>query len=230
MSRSKKYKKAVEILDKTKSYPLKEAVKLLPKLATTKFDSSIEIHINLKLTEKQKKESIRGSVSLPHQVGSAAKIAVITTPAHEQEAKEADLVGGEDLIKKIESGWSDFDILIATPEVMPQVAILGKVLGPKGKMPNPKNKTVTTNLKATIASYKEGKTDFKADKQGGIHKIIGKISLKSDQLLANAEAFLKAVISETQRLQSVPFKSVFLAPTMGPSIRVDIGELMKDLT
>lgn len=230
MSRSKKYKKVQKLIDKTKHYNLEQAIELMPKLSTSKFDSAIEIHINIKLSQKQKKESIKGSLTLPHQVGTVTKIAVLTTPEHVDEAKEADTVGAEDLIKKIEKGWSDFDVLIATPEIMPKIASLGKILGPKGKMPNPKNETVTTNLKKVIGMYKKGKLDFKADKQGGIHKTIGKVSMKKEQLIENAKAFFKAVFDETKRLQSMPFKSVFLSPTMGPSIRLDKDQLIKDLT
>lgn len=227
MKRSKKYRKAQALVDKTKAYALGAAIELLPKLSTAEFDSSVEIHMNLKLSEKQKKGSTRGSVILPHQAEASTKIAVITTPEHQEEAKEADFVGGEDLIKKIENGWSDFDIVIATPEIMPKVAVLGKLLGPKGKMPNPKTKTVTTDLKSTIENYKRGKTDFKADKQGGIHKVIGKVTMKKEHLLENVRVFLKAVLKETPKTEGLPFKSVFLTPTMGPSIKLDVTSLLK---
>jgi large subunit ribosomal protein L1 len=230
MKRSKKYKNTLKLYDKTKQYSLDESLDILPKLNTTKFDSSVEIHINLQLTEKQKKSSIKGSCVLPHQIGKSIKIAVITTPQHEAEAKSADISGSEDLIKKIEKGWSDFDVLIATPEIMPKVAILGKTLGPKGKMPNPKNGTVTTNLKETINNYKKGKTDFKADKQGGIHMKIGKISMKKDELKENLQTFLKSLYSETRTIQVIPFKSITLTPTMGPGIKLNINEILKELT
>lgn len=230
MKISKKQKAAQKLVDKTKSYNLEDALDLLPKISTSKFEASVETHINLNLSEKQKKISIKGNTTLPHQVAESIKIAVLTTPEHNNEAKEADVVGNDDLIKKIEKGWSDFDVLIATPEIMQKVAILGKILGPKGKMPNPKSGTVTTNLKQTIQSYKEGKTDFKADQQGGIHHAVGKINMKKEHLKENVITFFKAVYQETKNLQAIPFKSIYLSPTMGPSIKLDINSLLKDLT
>jgi large subunit ribosomal protein L1 len=230
MKRSKKYKQVLKQLDKSQNYSLKEAVTLIPQLSTSKFAGSIEIHVNLLLTEKQQKENIRGSVTLPYQVGTPAKIVVLTTPEHFEEAKGADTVGGEDLIKKIEKGWNEFDIVIATPEVMQKVAILGRILGPKGKMPNPKNDTVTTHLKQTIENYKKGKIDFKADGQGGIHKVIAKTTMKPEEILENIFNFLKAIVQETKRYTAVPFKSIFISPTMGPSIKLDTASLLKDLT
>jgi large subunit ribosomal protein L1 len=230
MKRSKKYKEVLKLIDKTKSYNLEEAINLLPKLSISKFDSSVEIHINLNLSEKQKKTVIKGSTTLPHQVGSSVVIAVITTPDHIDKAKEADVSGGEDLIKKIQGGWDDFDILIATPDIMVKLAALGKVLGPKGKMPNPKNGTITTDIEKTIKSYKKGKLNFRSDEQGGIHQVVGKCNMKTKKLTENILTFFKAILQETKNLQAVPFKSVFLSPTMGPSIRLDVNNLLKDLT
>ncbi|MBN2016194.1 50S ribosomal protein L1 [Candidatus Dojkabacteria bacterium] len=230
MHRSKKYKNARKLVEKSKVYTLDEALDLLPKVSTSKFDSSIELHINLNLSEKQKKISIKGSATLPHQVGPKVKIAVLTSSDHFGEAQDADTVGSDDLIKKIQDGWTDFDVLLATPDIMPKIAVLGKILGPKGKMPNPKNNTVTTDIKDTIESYKKGKTDFKADAQGGIHQVVGKISLKKDQLLENIQTFLKAVFNEVKNLQANPFKTIYLSPTMGPSIRLDVNVMLKDLT
>lgn len=231
MKRHKKYIKVAELLSKKSKYTINEAVVLLPQVSTSKFEGSVELHINLKLNEKQKKEIIKGSTSLPFQVGTTAKkIAVITSPDNSPQAKEADVVGGEELIKKIEDGWTDFDVLIATPDMMPKIARLGKILGPKGKMPNPKNETVTTNLTRAIANYKKGKTDFKADKQGGIHIVVGKVKMKGEELKANIMTLLKAINQETIRLQGIPFKSIHLSPTMGPAIELDVNSALKDLT
>ncbi len=230
MKRSKKYKKAKELIDKNKEYPLEEALDLLPQITTCKFDASIEIHINLNLSDKQKKTSIKGSTTFPHQVGDIAKVAVITTPENNEEAKEADIVGYEDLIKKIEKGWNDFDILIASPEVMSKVAILGKKLGPQGKMPNPKNGTVTKNLKKTIKNYKKGKINFKKDDQNGIHQLVGKASMKKTDLKKNIVTFLKAVFKEVKNLNMIPFKSIYLSPSMGPSIKLDVNGIIKILS
>lgn len=226
MKRSKKYKEAEKQIEKGKLYALKDACSLVKKVAISKFPSTIQIHINLKLTEKQKKESIRGSVVLPYSTGAGTKkIAVITTPGNFKSAEGADFVGNEDLIKKIQDGWTEFDILIATPDVMPKIAILGKVLGPKGKMPNPKNETVTTDLKKTIESFKKGKVNFKADKQFGIHQTIGKTSMKEEEIFENAKEFMRALNSELAKLGSNPIKNVFLAPTMGPAIKIDLASL-----
>ncbi|MDD3647243.1 MAG: 50S ribosomal protein L1 [Candidatus Dojkabacteria bacterium] len=230
MKRSKKYTEAENLIEKGKMYSLDEAVDLLPKVSISKFDAAYEIHFLLNLTEKQKKESIKGSTKLPYQVGNAKKIAVITSPEHMGDADTADVTGYEDLIKKIEDGFSDFDVLIATPDVMPKLASLGKVLGPKGKMPNPKNGTITTDLKKAIQTYKEGKLDFKVDKQGGIHLIFGKKSMTKEQLLENLKVLIKAVLQESTKLNSIPFKSIFVTPTMGPSIKMDINNLIKELT
>lgn len=230
MKRSKKYREVEKLIDKSREYTLDEALGLLPKVSISSFDSSIEIHIKLRLKDKQKKLSIKGSARLPHQIGKTAKIAVITTPEHEDKAKSADIVGGEELIKKIQDGWIDFDVLIATPEIMPKIAVLGKVLGPKGKMPNPKNGTVTTNVSKAIESYKKGKTDFKADKQGGIHRKIATLKMDTKKIKENIVTFLEAVFQEVKNLNTVPFKSVTLAPSMGPGIKLDVNELIKDLT
>lgn len=231
MKRSKKYKEVLKLLDKKKLYSLDEALELLPKISTSKFDSAVEVHINFNLNQKQKKTAnIKGSLILPNQVGTSVKIAVITTPDHSAKAKGAEIVGGEELIKKIEDGWNDFDILIATPDIMPKLAMLGKVLGPKGKMPNPKNNTVTTDLKGTIESYKKGKTDFKVDKQGGLHQLLGKVNMKKGKLKENVVTFLKAILNESRNINVIPFKTVYLSPSMGPSIKLDVKELIKDLT
>jgi len=230
MKRSKKYKKALENIDKSKEYTLEEAIELLPKVNICSFDSSVDIHLKIRLKEKQKKLSIKGSTKLPNKVGQSVRIAVITTNEHQEEAKSADIVGGEDLIQKIEKGEIDFDILIATPDIMAKVAKLGRILGPKGKMPNPKNGTVTTDLDGTIESYKEGKTNFKVDKQGGIHMKIGSINMEKEKLQENIITFLKAVYQEIKNLNPVPFKSIILAPSMGPSIKLDVNEVIKNLT
>ena len=230
MKRSKKYKKVEKLVEENKVYTIEEACKLLPKISISKFDSSVEIHINLALSDKQKKESIKGSTTLPHQVGSSAKVAVVTTPENMDKASKADMSGGDDLIKKIEEGFNDFDILIATPDIMPKMATLGKILGPKGKMPNPKNGTITTDIEKTIESYKKGKLDFKADSQQGMHAPVGKASMKAGDLEDNVKTFLKAVFKETKNLQPNPFRTIFLTPTMGPSIPLDVNEVLKNLT
>lgn len=230
MKRSKKYKAAEKQIDKTKTYSIEDAVALLPKVNTASFDATVEMHVNLKLTDKQKKQSIKGSLQFPHQVGEAAKVLVITSPDNQKDADAADFVGGEEMVKKIQDGWSDFDIVIATPEIMPKIAVLGKVLGPKGLMPNPKNNTVTNDLKKTIQTYKAGKINFRADKQGGIHIAVGKVAMKPEELSANIIAALEAVFEETKSLSPNPFKSLYLSTSMGPSIPLDTNAVVKQLT
>lgn len=231
MKRSKKYQDVSTLVDKNKSYSIDEAIELLPKVNFSKFDASVELHVNLLLSEKQKKETIRISTTLPNVLDSQTKkIAVITSTEHADKAKGADIVGSEDLIKKIQEGFSEFDVVIATPDMMPKVAVLGKVLGPKGKMPNPKNGTVTLKLKETIDSYKKGKVDIRVDKQGGIHQKLGKISMDKKSLKQNIVSILKSIYQETKRFHVIPFQSVFLSPTMGPSIKIDTNEIIKELT
>lgn len=230
MARGKKYKKVASSVDRAKVYNLDEAVALLPTISTSSFKGSLNLHVKLNLSEKQKNESIKGSVQLPHQVGEPAKILVITTPEHQKEAEGADYVGGEEIVKKIQGGWEDFDIVIATPDIMPKIAMLGKVLGPKGLMPNPKSGTVTTDIKATVASYKKGKIDFRMDKQGGIHQTIGKSDMTAEQIKDNILAFMDALFGEIRKFGANPIKSIFIAPTMGPSIKLDSHESAFSLT
>lgn len=225
MKRSKKYQKAARLTDRSKDYKLEEAIELLPEISISSFESSVELHINLNLTGKQKKETIKGNITLPHKVGEPAKVAVITTSEYASKAKSADFVGGEDLIKKIQKGWSDFDVIIATPEIMPKIAVLGKILGPKGKMPNQKNQTVTTDIKKAIDSYKKGKIDFRADEQGSIHQVVGKVNMKKEQILENITTFISAVKQEVKGIKGDPFKSAYLSPSMGPSIKLDLKGL-----
>lgn len=230
MKRSKKYKKAKQEAEKKSQYELSAAIEMLPQVSTSSFVGSAELHINLNM---KKDKSVKGSVKLPNEIKSdETKIAVITTPDNFDEAKKAgaDYVDEDKLIKKIEEGWSEFDILIATPNVMPKIAKLGRVLGPKGLMPNPKNNTVTENLKKVITAYKSGKVDFKAGDHGGIHQNIGKLSQDTQDLVENAYTFIEAIFKEANILGPAPFKSVYVAPSMGPSLEIDISELMKKLT
>ena len=221
MSRSKKYKQAQEALSAKSSYSIDEAIELLPKISTSKFAGSVELHMQLEST-KAEKIQLKGSLLLPHQEAkSTKKIVVITTPEFKDKAKGADLVGGEELIKKIEQGWNEFDTIIVTPDIMPKVAILGKILGPKGKMPNPKNDTVTTNLETVIANFKKGRLDYKTDDAGGIHQVVGKTDMDKAKLKENIEAFLKSVIKEINKSAQLKIKSIFLVPTMGPSIKIN---------
>jgi len=230
MKRSKKYNQAIELARKKSIYSLKEALELLPKLSLSKFEGSADIQFKLDLGKKTG-ESLKGNLVFPHQVKSSAKkIAVITSPAFVDQAKEADIVGGEDLIKKIEEGFMDFDILIATPDMMAKLVPLGKTLGPKGKMPNPKNDTVTTKVKEVITTYKKGKTDYKSDEKGNLQIAFGKVNMKAEELFENASTIIKSIYNECVKFSPIPFKKITISPTMGPSLQIDLKSLMKDLT
>ncbi len=222
MKRSKKYKEAIKLVDKTKLYEIEEAVELIPKISTCKFDASVELHVKLNIPSKYEKEVIRGSVIFPYKTGPEVKIVVLTTSEYFDKAKEADFYGAEDLIKKIENGWNEFDVVIATPNIMTKLAPLGKILGPKGLMPNPKNNTVTTNLEEIIKSYKKGKTDFKTDNNKNIHIVVGKVSTKKEHLIENIKIALKSIIDSSKRYNPNPIKTAYLSPTIGPSIKLNV--------
>lgn len=227
MKRGKKYKEVVKKFDKTQKYSLDEASKLLPELSISKFEGSIEVHLTLENKGKKKEGTVRGSIVLPHQTGASKKVAVIAESKDHKKAKEAgaDKIGLDDLVKEIEGGKIDFDVLIATPEVMPKIASLGKVLGPKGLLPNPRNETVTTDLERVVKSYKAGKLDFKMDEAMGIHAKIGRTKMTTEQIKENLTTFLKAVFNEAKNISPTPFKSVVVTPTMGPGVKLEVNEL-----
>lgn len=223
VSGGKKYRSACEKIEKGKEYSLAEAIALIKDTSTTKFDSSVEIHLNLNTDPKNPEHALRGSVSLPAGLGKSKKIAVICGADKEKEAKEAGayLVGGKELIEKIARGDIDFDVLVATPEMMPELAKAGKVLGPKGLMPNPKDNTVTENIKATLEDIKRGRAEYRSDSYGIIHSVIGKVSFEENKLVENAEAFLSAIHSiKPASVKGTFIKSIYLTTTMGPSIKI----------
>lgn len=224
---SKKYKKAEELVDRTKLYSIAEALELLPKISTSKFTGSVELTINFKLNEKQKKEGIRGSIVFPNSFGKDKKILVLTDNANKSkaEAAGADYAGLEDFIKKIESGWDEFDIVIATPSVMPQIAKLGKYLGRKGLMPNPKNQTVTNDLDKVIKMYKSGKKDFKLTESDSIQLTVGKLNMDTKALTENFEAFKKVITGDLKKFGPDSVKTIYMSPTMGPVIKIAPSEL-----
>lgn len=220
---AKKYKAVAVKIEKDKEYTLEEAVKLAKETAVTKFDSSVEIHLNLNTDPKNPEHALRGSVSLPAGLGKSKKVAVVCGADKEKEAKEAgaDIIGGKELIEKIAKGDIDFEVLVATPDMMPELAKAGKILGPKGLMPNPKDNTVTTDIKATIDDIKKGRAEYRSDSYGIIHSVIGKASFAEDKLLENAEAFLSVIHSaKPGSVKGTFVKSIYLATTMGPSIKI----------
>ncbi|GAA3941921.1 50S ribosomal protein L1 [Chitinophaga oryziterrae] len=221
---TKKRKAADTKVDKNKVYSLKEASSLVKDLNCTKFDSSVDLHIRLGVDPKKADQAIRGSVTLPHGTGKTKRVLVLCTPDKEAAAKEAgaDFVGLDEFIQKIEAGWTDIDVIVATPAVMPKIGKLGKILGPRNLMPNPKTGTVTNDVAAAVNEVKGGKITFKVDKAGIIHASIGRVSFASDKIEQNSQELINAII----RLKPATAKGLYLrglamASTMSPSITVD---------
>lgn len=204
---------------------LEEAIKVLKETATTKFVETVELHANLNIDPKYADQQLRTTVTLPNGVGKEIKIAVLTNEENFKEAESsgADIIGNDDLIEKITKGDIQFDLLITTPNMMPKLAKLGRVLGPKGLMPSPKSGTVTNTLKATLTEFKKGKFEYKADKTGIVHVNFGKIDFSNAQLVENLKALYKSI--EQNRPSGVKgkyFKSLFICTTMGPSIKLEL--------
>jgi len=226
MNRSKKYNESLKKIDSSKRYDLDETIKLLPSISYSKFAGSIEVSIFLNLNEKQKKESIRGSYSLPHSFGSSVKVLVLCEKGEEKSAVGADFVGSDDLIKEIEDGKSDFDVVVTTPSMMPKIAKLGKFLGAKGLMPNPKNGTITTDLEGTIKTFKSGKKNYKASEFGLINAIVGKTDMKPEAIKENMQAFLGLIFNDIKKFGPNPIKNISVSPTMGPKINLDVNKVV----
>jgi large subunit ribosomal protein L1 len=218
-----------ENIEKTKNKiysNLEDAIKLLKETATTKFIESVELHANLNIDPKYADQQLRTTVTLPHGIGKQIIIAVLTNEENFEEAKTAgaDIVGNDDLIENITQGNINFDLLIATPNIMPKLAKLGRVLGPKGLMPSPKSGTVTTTLQTTLTEFKKGKFEYKADKTGVVHISFGKSNFSNNQLIENLQALYRSI--EQNRPSGVKgkyFKSLFICTTMGPSIKLDLN-------
>ncbi|ACU78919.1 50S ribosomal protein L1 [Mycoplasma mycoides] len=221
---SKRFKEALSKVEKNKVYPLTQALDLAKQTSTTKFDSTVEVAFNLNIDPRKADQQIRGAVVLPAGTGKTQRVLVLTnTKTKEAEQAKADIVGGEELINRIKNeNWFDFDIIVATPEMMAKLGAIGKILGPKGLMPNPKTGTVTLDVAKAVDDIKKGKVEYRADKEGNIHLIIGKVSFEIEKLEEN----FKAVIDEIRRVkpQTVKgdyIKNVTLSTTMGPGIKVE---------
>lgn len=224
MAISKKRKIANAKIDSNKAYTLKEASSLIKDVNTTKFDASVDLHIRLGVDPKKADQAIRGTVTLPHGTGKTKKVLVLCTPDKEAEAKAAgaDFVGLEEFITKIEGGWVDVDVIIATPSVMPKIGKLGKVLGPRNLMPNPKTGTVTNNVADAVNEVKGGKIAFKVDKAGIIHASIGRVSFGADKLAENSQELINAIIRlKPSSAKGTYLKGVSLASSMSPGIALD---------
>lgn len=220
----KKYKEKVKLLERGKTYGVPEAVKLVKELSTSKFDGTVEMILNLGVDPKQSDQQVRGTVNLPHGLGKKITIAVITKGEKVKAAEKAgaDVFGEEDVVQKIEGGWTDFDILIVSPDMMAKVGKLGKILGRKGLMPSPKAGTVTPEIAKAVKEFKAGKLEFKVDKQGIIHLPIGKVSFEAKKLEENYLKIFNAIVrAKPSGVKGVYLKSAYLSPTMGPAVKVD---------
>lgn len=221
---TKKRKVADVKVDKNKTYSLKEASTLVKDINCTKFDSSVDLHIRLGVDPKKADQAIRGSVTLPHGTGKTKKVLVLCTPDKEAAAKEAgaDFIGLDEFIQKIEGGWTDIDVIIATPAVMPKIGKLGKILGPRNLMPNPKTGTVTNDVAAAVNEVKGGKITFKVDKAGIIHASIGRISFASEKIEENSLELINAIIKlKPSTAKGTYLRGLSMASTMSPGIVID---------
>lgn len=225
---NKKRKVAEAKIDATKQYTLKEASSLVKDINTTKFDASVDLHIRLGVDPKKADQQVRGTVSLPHGTGKTKKVLVLCNPDKENDAKSAgaDYVGLDEFIQKIEGGWTDVDVIIATPTVMPKIGKLGKILGPRNLMPNPKTGTVTNDVAAAVNEVKGGKIAFKVDKAGIVHASIGRVSFTPEKIAGNSHELINAIIRlKPSTAKGIYLKGVSMASTMSPGIAIDTKTL-----
>src|SRR5277367_3836435 len=225
---SKRYRKALEMVEGKKAYPLKSAVEVLNKFPKAKFNETVDLAFKLGVDPKQSDQMVRGTVPLPHGSGKTVRVLVFARPGNSADAARAagaEFVGFEDLIKQCNEGWTDFDVAIATPDAMSEVRKLGKALGPRGLMPNPKTGTVTDDTAKAVKEVKAGRVEFKVDKAANVHVIVGKASFKPEQLEENARAVIEAVAkARPNSLKGAYICSCTLSATMSPPVRVDIRE------
>lgn len=231
MKRSKRYVSNLEKLDKNKAYSAIEAVKLVKETSNAKFDSTIEVAMNLNLDTKKNDQQLRGAVVLPNGTGKTKRILVLAKGDQAKAAKEAgaDFVGDLDMIQKIEKeSWFDYDVIIATPEMMPMLGKIGKLLGPKGLMPNPKTGTVTMDTAKAIEETKKGKVNYRTDSFGNVHGIVGKASFDDAKLVENLKAFIEAIMKvKPSTVKGAYVKNVSISSTMGPGVKIDLNSFDK---
>jgi large subunit ribosomal protein L1 len=221
---TKNRKLAVEKIEERKLYKLPEAATLLKDITNTKFDASVDLDVRLGVDPRKANQMVRGVVTLPHGTGKEIRVLVLCTPEKEDEAKQAgaDHVGLDEYVEKIQNGWTDVDVIITMPPVMGKVGKLGKILGPRGLMPNPKSGTVTMDIGKAVEDVKKGKIDFKVDKFGIIHSRIGKASFKPEQIVENAREFISTIVKlKPTAAKGTYIRSIFLSSTMSPGIKVD---------
>ncbi len=221
---TKKQKLALEKVEVGKSYSLKEAASLVKEITNTKFDSSVDVDVRLGIDPRKANQMVRGVVSLPHGTGKTVRVLVLCTPDAEAEAKEAgaEYVGLDEYIEKIKGGWTDVDVIITMPSIMGKIGALGRVLGPRGLMPNPKSGTVTNEVGKAVKEIKQGKIDFKVDKFGIVHTSVGKVSFNAGQIMDNAKEFISTLNKlKPTAAKGVYIKSIYLSSTMSPGIKID---------
>jgi len=230
--RSKRYLMVKKKIDKNKEYSLPEAIKLIKEISNCHFEESVELAVSLNIKPKEKGERVRGTVVLPHGLGKQVKVVVFAEGEKAEEAKQkgADYVGGEELIKKIEKGWLDFDATVSTPQMMRMVAKLGRILGPRGLMPSPKVGTVSEDPSKVVEELKKGKIEYRNDATGGIHALVGKVSFKEEALLENIKALLASLIKDKpSTVKGRYIRGLSLCSTMGPGIRINLQKALEML-
>lgn len=232
MKRGKKYTAALEKIDASKKYNLAEAIDMVLATSITKFDSSVEVHMNLGIDPKQAEQQLRSTVSLPHGTGKTVRVVAFVSEDKVKEATDAGAVfaGAESLIAKIEGGWMEFDVAVATPDMMKNLGKIARTLGQAGLMPNPKSGTVTPDVVNTISEIRKGQVEFRNDKQGNLHNVVGKVSFGAGKLNDNIKSYLKAVLDKKpSAMKGIFVRSITLASSMGPGVKVEINETLSSL-
>ncbi len=228
MKLTKKRKQVLDKLEKDKVYTIQEAASLVKEVSTTKFDASVDLHIRLGIDPRKPDQALRGTVTLPHGTGKSKTVIVLCSPDKEEEATAAgaDYVGLDEYVQKIQGGWTDFDVVIATPNVMSKVGRLGRILGPRGLMPNPKTGTITMNVGEAVGEVKKGKISFRVDKFGIIHSSVGRVSFSPEKIAGNASEVLRTIAKmKPASAKGIYFKSIYMASTMGLGVPVDVKSI-----